>query len=99
MPVIKKAVKANAKAKKKLSGKVPKNKLPEIKERRISRPDSEQLAILEKAIYHSFRMTFKHDASGSSKVFFNGEPVHGSAADGVKLNNFFKLIVQTYATL
>lgn len=70
-------------------------KLPEIKERRLIRPDEEQLALLEKAIYHSFKMTFSLDSSQTSKVCYEGKAV----ITGVDLKDFFKLIVKTYATL
>lgn len=98
MPIKKNAVKS-AKTQNKLAGKSVKKKLPEIKHRRILRPDSEQLAVLEKAIYHSFKMTFKPDDSGASQLLYDGQPVKGSAGNVIDLNHLFKLIVSTYATL
>ena len=67
--------------------------------KRIQRPDEEQLMLLEKAIFHSYKLTFKADASGASNVLYDGEPVIGSTSDQIDLNSFFKLIVQTYSTL
>ena len=68
-------------------------KFPAQKERRIIRPDAEQLALLEKSIHHSFKMKFSKDPS--SKICFDGEPV---ILNG-DLKDFFQLIVKTYANL
>ncbi|MBS1526682.1 MAG: hypothetical protein JST19_13580 [Bacteroidetes bacterium] len=66
---------------------------PELKERRLERPDAAQLALLEKSIYHSFKMKFSKDPN--SGICYDGEPVKL----GGDLNDFFQLIVKTYANL
>ena len=68
-------------------------KYPTPKERRIVRPDAEQLALLEKSIYHSFKMKFSKDPA--SELCFDGEPVKLKG----DLKDFFELIVKTYANL
>jgi hypothetical protein len=72
---------------------VKKIKYPTPKERRIVRPDAEQLALLEKSIYHSFKMMFSKDSA--SEICFEGEPVRLNG----DLKDFFELIVKTYANL
>jgi len=68
-------------------------KFPELKERRLVRPDAEQLALLEKSIYHSFKMKFSKDIN--SEICYDGQPVKLNG----DLKEFFQLIVKTYATL
>jgi hypothetical protein len=72
---------------------VKKIKYPTIKECRIVRPDAEQLALLEKAIYHSFKMKFSKDET--SEICYDDEPVKLNG----DLKDFFQLIVKTYANL
>lgn len=76
-----------------------KKKFPPAPHKRVTRPDAEQLALLEKAIYHSYKMTFVEDPGGNSNLLSDGIPVKGAKTVKVDLNDFFKLIVKTYSTL
>lgn len=68
-------------------------KYPTPTEHRIVRPAAEHLALLEKSIYHSFKMKFSKDAA--SGICYDGEPVKLNG----DLKDFFQLIVKTYANL
>jgi len=68
-------------------------RFPAQKERRLVRPDTEQLDLLEKSIYHSFRMKFSKDPN--SGICYDGESVKLNG----DLKDFFQLIVKTYANL
>ena len=76
-----------------------KKKFPPDTHKRINRPSAEDLAILEKAIYHAFKMTFVSDENASTAIYFEGKPVKPREGEQVELSEFFNRIVKTYSTL
>jgi hypothetical protein len=76
-----------------------KKKFPQTTHKRITRPDGEQLAILEKAIYHGYKMCFIADQESVSNIFYDGLPVNVKGGGPLELDKFFSLIVKIYSTL
>jgi len=65
--------------------------------RRINdKPDPREMQILEKAIYHSFKMLTKEASSGT--LLYDGKPVAGIGG-ALDLKELFSKIVHTYSLL
>lgn len=62
------------------------------------KPLNSEISLLEKAIFHSFKLTFEDDPTGKSLLRYDGKPVVFKNESG-DLKDLFKKIVNCYSTI